>query len=196
MRWERFFEDLEHQLDSEWEAERAALDTEAERLRIARLTLRERMHALVSDGSEVSAELPPDTVLHGRLTGVGADWISLDTDARRGGAALVPLPSLVSLSAPEPDVLRSARAAGTMSPLLERMTFGFVLRDLVRRRRDVRVHTVTGRVLDGTIDRAGADHLDLALHDAGAPRRSALVSGHRLIPFPAVAWVRMDAATS
>ena len=32
MRWDRFFEDLEDQLDSEWEAERAALDTESERL--------------------------------------------------------------------------------------------------------------------------------------------------------------------
>ena len=34
VRWDRFFEDLEDQLDSEWEAERAALDTEAERLRL------------------------------------------------------------------------------------------------------------------------------------------------------------------
>lgn len=194
MRWERFFEDLEHQLDSEWEAERAALDTEAERLRIARLTLRERTQALVAGGSDVAAEVPPDSVLHGRLTGVGADWISLDTDARRGGAALVPLAALVSLGASEPDVLRSARGADGMPPLLDRVTFGFVLRDLVRRRRDVRVHTVTGRALDGTIDRAGADHLDLALHDAGTPRRSSLVSGHRIVPFSAVAWVRMDTA--
>ena len=44
MRWDRFFEDLEDQLDSEWEAERAALDTEAEK------TLYERLKALTERG--------------------------------------------------------------------------------------------------------------------------------------------------
>ena len=39
MRWDRFFDDLEGQLASEWEAERAVLDSESERLRVARMTL-------------------------------------------------------------------------------------------------------------------------------------------------------------
>ena len=46
MRWDRFFDDLEGQLASEWEAERAALDTEAERLRLSRVALRERLRWL------------------------------------------------------------------------------------------------------------------------------------------------------
>jgi hypothetical protein len=50
----------------------------------------------------------------------------------------------------------------------------------------------SGRMLSGTIDRAGADHFDLALHDLGAPRRSDEVSGHRLVPFGAVAWIRLE----
>ena len=76
------------------------------------------------------------------------------------------------------------------------MTFGFVLRDLVRRRVGVAVHLTTGRALTGTIDRAGADHLDLALHDAGAPRRADALAGHRILPFGAVAWLRVDGSAS
>ena len=74
------------------------------------------------------------------------------------------------------------------------MSFGFVLRDLVRRRLAVTVHLRDGAALSGTIDRAGADHLDLALHDPGSPRRAASVTGFRMIPFDAVAWVRLEAA--
>ena len=48
MRWDRFFDDLEDQLASEWEAERAALDTEAERLRLSRVQLAERLTLLTS----------------------------------------------------------------------------------------------------------------------------------------------------
>ena len=52
MRWDRFFDDLEDQLASEWEAERAALDTEAERLRLSRVQLSERLTLLVArDGA-------------------------------------------------------------------------------------------------------------------------------------------------
>ncbi|MBN9169218.1 MAG: hypothetical protein J0J11_04735, partial [Microbacterium sp.] len=56
------------------------------------------------------------------------------------------------------------------------------------------IHVVGGRALSGTIDRALHDHLDIALHDPGAPRRSADVTGVRVVPFGAVAWVRLDAA--
>ena len=50
------------------------------------------------------------------------------------------------------------------------------------------------RAVAGTIDRAGADHLDLALHDIDEPRRSATVRGYRLIPFTALSWVRWQGA--
>ena len=70
------------------------------------------------------------------------------------------------------------------------MSLGFVVRDLVRRRIPVTVHLVTGRALSGTIDRAGADHLDLALHEIGAVRRADQVRGFRIVPFAAVAAMR------
>ena len=195
MRWDRFFDDLEGQLASEWEAERAALDTEAERLRLSRVALHERLSLLTGRDAAapiISVELSDDTTLRATVTGIGADWVALHPAEGRPGAVVVPFAGIVGIGMPHHDLLRSARPAPSRSTLAERMTFGFVLRDLVRRRAGVAVHLTTGRVLTGTIDRAGADHLDLALHDPGTPRRADAIAGHRIVPFSAVAWVRVD----
>lgn len=189
MRWDRFFEDLEDQLDSEWEAERAALDSEAERLRVSKLTLRERLVAAV--GAEAGIELAGGTTVSGSVAAVGADWCAIALAEARG-AVLVPLWSVGAVTLAHETLLRAARSANAGSALARRMGFGFVVRDLVRRRVPVAVELVSQRVLTGTIDRAGADHLDLALHDAGAPRRAGAVAGYRLVPFAAVAAVRVE----
>lgn len=195
MRWDRFFDDLEDQLASEWEAERAALDTEAERLRLSRVTLRERLIALADPtgaGPVVTADLAGGTTLSARVTASGADWVALAPVEARVGAVLTPLTSLVSIGMPHADLLRSARPVESRTSLADRMTLGFVLRDLVRRRTPVVVQLAAGRSLHGTIDRAGADHLDLALHEPGSPRRADAVTGYRVVPFAALAWVRLE----
>ncbi|HWM17178.1 MAG TPA: hypothetical protein VNP97_11380 [Microbacterium sp.] len=196
MRWDRFFDDLEGQLASEWEAERAALDTEAERLRLSRVALRERLTALVDSeaAQQPSIEVVDGTVLAAGVTGVGADWVALD--GGRSGALVVPFASIAAIGMPHADVLRSARPVSARSALADRMTLGFVVRDLVRRRVAVTVHLANGRVLGGTIDRAGADHLDIALHEPGTPRRATAVTGHRIVPFAAVAWIRLDSGAT
>ncbi|WOF24217.1 hypothetical protein N8K70_05980 [Microbacterium betulae] len=197
MRWERFFEDLEDQLAAEWEAERAALDSEAERVRVSRLELRARLVALVQgEPSSVSIALSDGSTLDGAPSSVGADWMALRVSRApaRESIALVPLRAVRAIGAAHGEVLRSARTAGPESRLAQRVTFGFALRDLARRRVPVMVGMVPGRVLPGTIDRVGADHLDIALHDAGSPRRAAEVRGYRIVAFDAVAWVRVDAA--
>jgi hypothetical protein len=197
VRWENFFDDLEGQLAAEWEAERAALDTEAERLRLSRVALRERLTMLVArerDTAPPSFEVADGTVLSAEVTGVGADWVALD--GGRSGALVVPFASITAIGMPHADVLRSARPDAARSALAERMSLGFVVRDLVRRRVAVAVHLTHGRSLAGTIDRAGADHLDIALHEPGTPRRASEVTGHRLVPFAAVAWIRLDAGAT
>jgi len=192
VRWDRFFEDLEDQLASEEEAERAALDTEAERLRFARLSLQERLTALSRDASvEIALDLVDGSVVTGPVAAVGPDWVAVDAGAPSRGAVLVPFAAIESIGMPHADILRSARGAAP-GRLQERMTLGFVLRDLVRRRVPVTVRSAAGRDYRGTIDRAASDHLDLALHDAGAPRRSDLVTGHRLLPFAAIVAVRLE----
>ena len=193
VRWENFFDDLEGQLAAEWEAERAALDTEAERLRLSRVTLRERLAMLVDrdrDSSVPSFDLIDGTVLSAEVTGVGADWAALD--GGRSGAMIVPFSALAAIGMPHADVLRTARPSPARSALAERMSLGFIARDLVRRRIPVAIHLARGRALSGTIDRAGADHLDIALHEPGTPRRASEVTGHRIVPFCAVAWIRLE----
>ena len=194
MRWDRFFDDLEGQLASEWEAERAALDTEAERLRLSRVSLRERLTALADhDGADAapSFEMADGTVLSAHVSGVGTDWVALE--GGRTGGLVLPFASITAIGMPHADLLRSARPGPARGALAERMTLGFVLRDLVRRRVAVTLHLTSGRMLAGTIDRAGADHLDLAVHEPGTPRRASEVTGHRIVPFEAVAWIRIDA---
>lgn len=198
--WDRFFDDLEDQLASEWEAERAALDTEAERLRLSRVQLAERLALLGTRDATAppvaAFDLCDGSTLRATVSGVGADWVALAPAEGPSGAVIVPFPAIVAVGMPHADLLRTARPAPPRSPLADRLTFGFVLRDLVRRRAGVAVHLASGRTLTGTIDRAGADHLDLALHEPGAPRRADAVAGYRIVPFAAVAWVRADAAPS
>lgn len=198
MRWDRFFEDLEDQLDSEWEAERAALDTEAERLRLARVPLRGRLVALAAAAAEarpatlIGVELSGGAGMTGRITRVGADWFAVEADARRAGAAVVPIDAVVAFAPGLETLLSSVRDAGPGTAMSQRMSFGFVLRDIVRRRTPATVQLREGRMLTGTIDRAAADHLDLALHEPGSPRRADNVTGYRIVPFAAVAAVWLD----
>ncbi|MET0296968.1 MAG: hypothetical protein ABW024_06175 [Microbacterium sp.] len=197
MRWNRFFDDLEDQLASEWEAERASVDSETERLRVSRLSMRERWQSVLqAPGSprHPSFDLADGTIATGAITAVGADWVALEADQPRPRTTLIPSEAIMGVGMPQADLERSVRpATSAAADLSARMTFGFVLRDLARRRMCVSVHDVRGRALTGTIDRAGSDHLDLALHEPDAPRRSAEVTGHRMIPLAAVAWVGLDA---
>lgn len=224
MRWDRFFEDLEQQLDFEQEAQRRALDGEAERLRVSRLELRTRLHALM--GVELGVELAAAAVgrepggafargtLRGVVAAVGADWLGIELGSGSGpgpGAAAIPLGAIRSLGLGRAALLASrgvaagaagaagaaaGSAPGTTDPrpraatLSERQSFGFLLRDLARRRRPVTLHDDGERVLHGTIDGVGADHLELALHERGAVRRRAEVSGYRIVPLHAVAWAQ------
>ncbi|MBY0687249.1 hypothetical protein [Microbacterium marinilacus] len=201
MRWDRFFDDLEDQLAAEWEAERAALESEAERLRLARVDLRTRLGGLVRDAEGgVLLELADGAVVEGRPAAVGADWVAVpDAGGRR--LSLIPLAAILAIRCSHGDLLRSARPSEGADRLAARVTFALALRDLARRRVGVTIGLTGGtrvedttRVLAGTIDRVGADHLDLALHDAGSPRRAAEVRGYRLLPLGGVAWVRIDAS--
>lgn len=189
--WERLFEDLEDQLASGWEAERAALNAESERLRISRLDLRTRAHTLSSDGATVSLSLSDASTVGGRIQAVGADWVAIEPAS---GHALIisPMSSITMWGMDHPSLLASTAPSVGLSAVRERMTLGFVLRDLARRRVRVTVRVRGGQELAGTIDRAGADHLDLALHDLSEPRRAQAVHGFRIVPFEALLTVTAE----
>lgn len=200
MHWDRLFEDLEGQLASDWEAERAVLDAESERLRIAKLDLRARLRTLCSTGTDATIDLVDGRRLPVTLQALGADWLAVASRDVGGAphasgptasALILPLHAVAGITTDHGTVLASLDDSATgPHPLRERMTLGFVLRDLARRRIPVHISVRVGDDVHGTIDRAAADHLDLALHDPGQARLAGAVRGFRIIPFSTLVAVR------
>jgi hypothetical protein len=64
------------------------------------------------------------------------------------------------------------------------------LRGLARDRSAVQIVLDDGGVLSGTLDRVGADYVELAEHPADLPRRSEAVQGVRAVVIGGIAVVR------
>ena len=164
------------------------------------MRLHDRLVALAGAGvrEPVGVALADRSVLRGTVEAVGADFAALRIESHAAGLALVRTAALTSITMSEAELMRSARAEAQLARtgLAERLTLGFVLRDLTRRRVPVRVHPLWAEPEFGTIDRVGVDHLDLAVHDAGAARRTGEVRAFRLIPLAAVAWLMLERGES
>ncbi|WP_298037773.1 hypothetical protein [uncultured Microbacterium sp.] len=193
MHWDRMFEDLEGQLAAEWEAERAVLDAESERLRISKLSLRARLRALAQAEASVGIRLRGGLRRTVRITMMGADWFAVRETTDRQ-VMIVPLSALTTVATDHGALLGSlAEDTASVEDVRGRMSFGFLLRDLARRRVPVHLTLIDGDLVHGTIDRAGEDHLDIAVHDAGQARRASAVSAFHMVPFEAVVLLRADA---
>lgn len=191
MRWDRLFDDLESQLDHEQQEEERALALESERLRIGRLGLRDRLSAIAAAGGDAGAvriELVGGSIVQVRPAAFGRDWMSghlggPGSDATRAAQCVVPIGAIAAVLPGRHQLEASLDPVPEgAARLAERIGLGFVLRDLGRRRLGVEVTTLDGRH-HGTIDRVARDHLDLALHEPGAPRRERDVHGYRMVPF-------------
>jgi hypothetical protein len=199
MRWDNLFDDLESQLEQELTAEEVDLQAEEERLRLARLGIRDRLrslHAVVNasdrvlrlalaDGSRVSVD--PATF--------GRDWLAgeLVEESGRRPQCIVSLDAITGIVLTRAQVIQSLDSSGAAeSPgaLSARLGLPFVLRDLCRRRQAVDLWLRDGRI-HGTIDRVGRDHLDLAVHEAGHPRRDSEVSEYRIVRLGQLMLVRI-----
>ncbi|WP_430592445.1 hypothetical protein [Humidisolicoccus flavus] len=190
MRWNQLFSDLEQQFDDELDAgprERRILE---ERSRIAALTLRDRL---------LRAPRSLDLVLHNgeRLQlhrrSIGKDWCNgtISGGGPIEAAAIVRLPAIERILFDESGILDSlndtrAREIGAAG----RVSFANVLRDLCRRRSFVDIRGVVNAT--GTIDRVGADHLDLAVHEPGTPRTRRHLQHTAVIRLDSIAWVCLN----
>ena len=178
MRWEGLFDDLEGQLAAE---ERRDLDDEvAERTRRERalVTLESRLAAAA--GSGIRLRLVDGTRVDGVLDERGRDWVLVRKDGGRD--VLVPIAAVVTLTA----LRREAGDPGTA----RRFGLGYALRALARDRATVAVRLAGGGPpLVGTVDAVGADHLDLAEHPEGVPRRRENVTAVTTVPFVALVCV-------
>lgn len=193
MRWDNLFDDLGGQLERQLTAEGLDLEAEEERLRLGRLGMRDRIVALHAVGA--SAGTLRLTLTHGdritvRPTLVGQDWFSADF-VDHAGQCIVPIAAIAGMSLTTAQVVQSLAAANESArhpSLSGRLGLPFVLRDLCRRRRALELVLASG-VLRGTIDRVGRDHVDVAVHEPGTPRRDCVVSEYRLVPLDALLLV-------
>jgi hypothetical protein len=196
MRWDNLFDDLEGQLEQELGAEDIDLLAEEERLRLGRLGLRERLRALMpaSSASEpMRLVLTDGTRVSLAIGAVGRDWIAGEPsgDGKQSGSYVIPIPA-ISGCLPTPAQTVASLGGGVeagVGSLASRIGLPFVLRDLCRRRAALHIRT-TRDILHGTIDRVGRDHLDLAEHEPGAPRRERFVRAMRMIPLAEFVLVR------
>ena len=197
MRWDNLFDDLEGQLEQELSADELDERAEEERLRLGRLSLRERILALhESDEALVlGIALTNGQQLVVRPSTFGRDWFAADLDegTHRRSVCIVPLAAVSALLLTRGQIeasLVEVDAASGANSLSARLTLPFVLRDLCRRRSALTLRTTTGDV-HGTIDRVGRDHLDLAVHEAGTPRRQSSVTQCRVVPLAQLLLVRL-----
>jgi len=197
MRWDSLFDDLEGQLEQELRADELDQHAEEERLRIGRLDLRERLVA-VHEGAAAADERSIRIILNSgehvdvHTLSFGRDWFTaqLVGDGRRPAQCVVPLAGIATLVLTRAQVELSLAPGAGESTLAARLTLQFLLRDLCRRRAPLTVRTALGDV-HGTIDRVGRDHVDLATHENGRPRRQSAVVDYRTIPLRQVLLLRL-----
>jgi len=180
MRWSRLFADLDAQLEAAERADRAAESAELRRAELSRVALAERLAGGL--GTVLTLAVDGADPLTGELTQVGADWLLIDSGA--GGETLVACSAISSV------VGLAAGSAPPADEIERRLGLGAVLRRLARDRAVVTVVVRTGAASTGTVDRVGADFLDLAEHAADRPRRATDVQRVRTIAFAALGLVR------
>ncbi len=182
MRWQRLFADLQAQLEyEESAAERAELGSRA-RTEIGGLALADRLRG--SLGARLVLAVRGAGQLSGLLQEVGPDWLLLSDDLGRD--ALVATAAVQAVS----GLGRLTGPPGTPRAVQGRLGVRWALRGLARDRAAVQMILDDGSVLVGTVDRVGADYLELAEHPVDSPRRAEAVQGVRAVVISAVAVVR------
>lgn len=197
MRWDNLFDDLESQLEHELWSEDVDLRAEEERLRLGRMSLRDRIMSLHASAGGAEYSIRVDVA--GNLVKVspsnfGKDWMAarvMDETLRRTQVVL-PFRAITGIVLDRPHIVSSLSTTPTegSSALSARLGLTFVLRDLSRRRCELDLVLTSGTV-HGTIDRVGRDHCDLAEHEAGTPRRESSVTNYRIVPLDQLVMVRL-----
>ncbi len=181
MRWQQLFADLAAQFDEAEAAAELAESASRARSELGAVSLAGRLSGSV--GARVRLRCRGAGDLAGVLVDVGPDWLLLADE--RGAESVVATRTVTSVvglgrrTGPEDD---------DGSPRV-RFDLRLVLRATARDRSGVTLTTDDGVVLTGTIDRVGADFLELAEHPPDAPRRAAAVRAVHAVARRAVAVV-------
>jgi hypothetical protein len=103
-----------------------------------------------------------------------------------GHEALIPLGAVLALWGLD-SVTAVPRSEGAVAAGLG---FGYALRGVARDRSGVTLYLSDGSTLTGTLDRVGADFVELAEHPAGEPRRRDTVRAVMTVPMSAIGVIR------
>lgn len=199
MRWEQLFADLEAQFDERADLEAAAELADRQRLEFGAVGVIARLVPAI--GSPLRLRMRTGMSITGVLRRLGPDWALVSEGAGRD--TLVPLAAVTVV-----EGLTTATGQ-PLGMVAGRLTLRYALRGLVRDRSPVAVIVpggggsggsdnsggyggggAAGTELTGTIDRIGADFLELALHAPWEPRRAGSVRQVVLIPLTALVVVR------
>jgi len=182
MRWQQLFADLQAQFEEEEAAaERGELASRA-RAEVGAVTLAQRLGGTL--GLPVSLHCRGAGRVAGVLVDVGVDWVLLEDE--RGRSSLVAASAVRSVA----GLGRLTAAAEDAGIVRGRLDLRRALRGLARDRSTVQVVLDDGAVLTGTLDRVGADYVELAEHPVDLPRRAAAVQGVSAVVITAIAVVR------
>jgi hypothetical protein len=183
VRWTELFRDLEGQLAAASSVELAGEVADRTRRELARIRVVDRLR--VCDEREIALTVLGAGVLRGPVLDTGPDWVLLGDGP--GREALVPLAAVLGVCGLDP---RAAAEPGSEGRVAARCGLGIALRALARDRAEVSCTVVDGSATGGTVDRVGADYLELAEHPPGERRGRGAAQALRLIPFAALAVVR------
>jgi hypothetical protein len=182
MRWQQLFADLGGQFDeAEAAAERAESASRA-RAETGVVRLADRLAGAL--GQAVSLRCRGAGQLTGVLSDVGVDWLLVEDDG--GREALVATAAVLSVG----GLGRLTAAPADDGIVRGRWDLRRAARALARDRSGVRVVLEDGDVLIGTIDRVGADFLEVAVHEPDQPRRPGAVRSVVAVALDAVAAIR------
>lgn len=180
MRWNDLFADLEAQLEfGRWQSvEQDA--AELTRGMWAELALMDRLRGAL--GRKLRVVLRDGRTQPLRLCTVGPTWVGGTAES---GAVLISRDAIIGVEG------NLQRAAVPSRPLQAGPSMASIYRALGRRRETLQVLGRHGDVIaEGTIDRVGKDHFDVAMHARDEFRRASVVQGVRVIPFEAILLVR------
>jgi hypothetical protein len=181
VRWEELFADLEAQAVAEERAELEAEVADRTRRELARLRVVDRLRGAQASDREITVEVVGGDAVTGRVGRVGSDWVLIVSAPHD---VLVSLTALDTVSGLGPE----SAEPGTEGAVVARLGWGHALRAVARDRAEVRLTTLAGSAVVGTVERVGQDHVELTVHPPGEPRQR---GARRLVPFAAIALVRL-----
>lgn len=182
MRWDELFDDLEAQFGEAETADLAAEVTDRSRRELSLLRLVDRLRPVI--GGPVSLRLVGAGVIEGELRAIGPDWLLLAEVGRR--EALVAAHAVISVG----GLAAQSAVPHSEGQVAARLDLAYALRGIVRDRSAVALTLIDGSTAIGTLDRVGADFVELAEHAPGEPRRPDAVRAVRAYPLTSLVVVR------